>query len=80
MGYLLDKVVKEKLSNNPNISKWERSFSKFSRFVSLFLYVEDAKGNKPNGEIVVNKNDDEYIPINSKALLKYAENLLREIS
>ena len=80
MGSLLDRVVKEKLSNNPNTSKWERSFSKFSHFVSLFLHVEDAKRNKTNEEIIVNKNDAEHILINAKALLKYAENLLRERS
>ena len=78
MGSLLDRIVKEKLSNDPNIIKWERSFSKFDHFVSLFLHVEDVKGNKPNGDIIVNKNDSEHILINSKVLLKYAENLLRE--
>jgi hypothetical protein len=78
MGNLLDKIVKEKLSSNPNIVKWDRSYSKFNHFVSLFLHVEDVKGNKPDGDIVVNKNDTEHILINSKALLKYAEYLLRE--
>jgi len=77
MGSLLDKVLKEKLSNNPNIVKWERSFSKFSHFVSLFLHVEDVKGNKPEGKVDVNKNDAEHILINSKALLKYAEELIK---
>jgi hypothetical protein len=77
MGTLLDKVVREKLSNNPNLIKWERSYSKFSYFVSLFLHVEDVKGNKPEGKVDVNKNDAEHILINSKALLKYAEELIK---
>lgn len=78
MGVLLNKVIQEKLLNNPNLEKWERSYSKYFHFVSLFLHTEDPKTKKIEGNINVTKNDAEHILFNAKLLLKYAENLLSE--
>ena len=78
VGTLLDKMMKEKLANNPNIKKWKRSIDKFNYLSSLDLHTEDIKNEKPEGVINVNKNDTEHLLIVTKALLKYAEELLIE--
>jgi hypothetical protein len=82
LGTFLNNLIKEKLDLDPNIKKWNRSFERFSHQVSLFLHVEeeDIKNKEPKGSININKNDAEHILIVTKALLKYAEGLLRENS
>ena len=72
------KIMKEKLKNNPRIKKWKRSIERFNHLISLDLHTEDIKNEKPEGDINVNKNDTEHILIVTKALLKYAEELLEE--
>ena len=75
-GSLLDKIVREILSNKPDLKKWKRAIDKFNSLCSLDLHTEDIKNERPQGEITINKNDTEHIIIVTKALLKYAEELL----
>jgi len=78
VGTLLDKIIKEKLYSSPKIKKWKRSIEKFNYLSSLDLHIEEIKNEKPIGTINVNKNDTEHILIVTKALLKYAEELIIE--
>ena len=78
VGDILHKTIKLNLEGSVNFEKWKRSFDLFKHLTSLYLHVEDIKGDTANEKIAVNKNDTEHIIIISKALVKYAEGLLRE--
>ncbi len=78
VGTLLDRTMKEKLSNNPILKKWKRAIEKFNYLSSLNLHIEDVLNEEPKGIVNINKNDTEHILIVTKALLKYAEELLIE--
>jgi len=78
VGTLLDRTMKEKLSGNPIIKKWKRTFEKFKFMSSLDLHIQDIINEEPKGIVDISKNDTEHIIIVTKALLKYAEELLIE--
>lgn len=77
-GSLLDGIVKDKFRNKPTIKKWKRAMEKFNYSASLDLHTEEIKEEKPEGEVKVGKADAEHILIVTKALVKYAEELLEE--
>jgi hypothetical protein len=77
-GKLLDKTVKEKIGNKPSIKKWQRFIDRFNKAASLDLHVEEIKSENPEGAIVITKLETEHLLIITKALLKYAEGLLKE--
>ncbi len=58
--------------------KWHKAMAKFESLASLDLHIEEIKGQKPEGEVKVGKSDTEHILIVTKALIKYAEELLKE--
>ncbi len=78
VGYLLDNVIKDKFGASPTIKKWKRAIEKFNYLASLNLHVEDIKKEKPEGEVKVGKPEAQHILIVTKALVKYAEELLEE--
>jgi len=78
VGKLLDKTVSNKFANSPTIKKWKRAIEKFNYSASLDLHVEDIKGERPEGDIKIGKAEAEHILIITKALIKYAEELLKE--
>lgn len=78
VGVLLDRIIKEKLSGNPIMKKWKRTIEKFNYMSSLNLHIEEITNEEPKGIVEINKNDTEHIIIVTKALLKYAEELLIE--
>lgn len=78
VGVLLDRIIKEKLSGNPIMKKWKRTIGKFNYMSSLNLHIEEITNEEPKGIVEINKNDTEHIIIVTKALLKYAEELLIE--
>lgn len=77
VGTILNKTISEKLNKHVNFEKWKRSYDLFKHLTSLYLHIEDVKGNNSNEKIDVNKNDTEYIIILAKSLVKYAEGLIR---
>ena len=77
-GKLLDKTINEKLKGKPSMKKWKRVIEKFNYASSLDLHLEDIKEEKPEGAIIIKKADAEHLLISSKALIKYAENLLQD--
>ena len=79
VGKLLDKIVSNKFKNSPAIKKWKRAIGKFEYSASLDLHVEEiSKKEKPEGDIKIGKAEAEHILIITKALIKYAEELLKE--
>jgi len=77
-GTLLNETIKGKFKNNPTIKKWNKTIGRFESLASLDLHTEDIKKENPEGEIKVGKSDTEHILIVTKALIKYAEELLHE--
>ena len=78
VGGMLDRIIKEKLSGKPIMKKWKRTIGKFNYMASLNLHIEETTNEEPKGIVEINKNDTEHIIIVTKALLKYAEELLIE--
>lgn len=63
--------------------RWSRSYNNFSHFCSLALHIEELKGKSQNyeiDEIKLTKLDCVHILLKTKALIKYAEELLAEKS
>ncbi|HHT9144928.1 MAG: hypothetical protein Q7J76_11160 [Candidatus Brocadiaceae bacterium] len=77
-GTFLDEVVQKKLKDNIIIKKWKRAIKNFNHFSSLGLHTEEIKKESPEGEVQIKKSDAEHILIVTKALVKYAEELLQE--
>jgi len=80
VGKVLEKAVKNKFKNVPTIKKWRRAIEKFEKLTSLDLHEEDIKEEVPKGEISIRRSDIEHILIVTKALIKYAGELLQEKS
>ena len=78
IGELLNKTVSDKFKNSPTIKKWKRAIEKFKYSASLDLHLEDIKEEKPKGDIKIGKAGAEHILIITKALIKYAEEILKE--
>ncbi|MCK4433933.1 hypothetical protein KAU92_00475 [Candidatus Bathyarchaeota archaeon] len=78
VGKLLSEVIKKRFRKSPMIKKWKRAIEKFEKLTSLDLHEEDIKEEVPKGEISISKADTEHILIVTKALIKYAEELLQE--
>lgn len=78
VGVLLTKVTKEKLENKPAIKKWKRAIDKFETLTSMDLHTEDITEQVPKGEISIGRPETEHVLIVTKALIKYAEELLQE--
>jgi len=78
VGKLLDKIVSNKFKNSPAIKKWKRAIEKFNYSASLDLHLEDIKEEKPKGDVEIKRGEAEHILIITKALIKYAEELLKE--
>ena len=76
-GKLLNKTIKGKFGDSPIIKKWRKAIVKFNELSSLALHVEDIKEQKPEGDVKIGKAEAEHILIVTKALVKYAEELLR---
>ena len=75
-GNVLNNEIKEKFKDNPIIKKWKRAIEKFKYLTSLDLHTEEIKEEKPEGEVNIGKAETEHILIVTKALIKYAEELL----
>jgi len=78
VGKLLNKIISNKFKNSPTIKKWKRAIGKFNYLASLDLHVEDIKEESPEGYIKIGKPEAEHILIITKALIKYAEEILKE--
>ncbi len=78
VGKLLDKTISNKFKSFPTIKKWKRAIEKFNYSASLDLHVEDIKEERPEGDIKIGKAEAEHILVITKALIKYAEELLKE--
>lgn len=75
---VLNDAVKEHFKEDPAIKKWNRAIDKFEKLASLDLHGEDIKNEEPKGEVSVGRPEVEYLLIVTKALVKYAEELLQE--
>lgn len=77
-GKLLDEIVQDKFKNNVIIKKWKRAIRNSEYLSSLDLHTEEIKKERPEGEVQIKKSDAEHILIITKALIKYAEEILQE--
>ena len=80
VGDLLNETVRKKFRNNPIMKKWKRVIEKFNKLTSLDLHEEEIIEEEPKGEISIGRPETEHILIITKALIKYAEELLQEKS
>jgi hypothetical protein len=80
VGKLLDRTINRKFRNDPITKKWKRAIEKFETLTSLDLHEEDIKEQEPKGEISIGRPEAEHILIVTKAMIKYAEELLEEKS
>lgn len=80
IGDFLDKELKKRLGNQPIIKKWKRAIERFKHLASLGLHIEDIQKEEPEGTVKIGKSDADFLLIQSKALVKYAEELLQENS
>jgi len=78
-GGLLDQIVKTKFGKESFVykEKWKRSYERFNHFASLNLHIEEIKKSYSPEELSIGKADTEHILIVTKALVKYAEELLQ---
>jgi len=81
VGKLLDRLIKEKFGKDSFTYKerWARAYSRFENLASLALHIEDLKAKKGVSpeEVKVGRADVEHLLIVTKALIKYAEELLK---
>lgn len=80
-GTLLDKTIKEESGEGNYIYalKWNRAYKEFNYFASLGLHSEDPKSSSGNfSKVDIKKPDCECLILMTKALTKYAEELLEE--
>jgi hypothetical protein len=56
---------------------WAKHIPKFEYCSSLDLHEEEIKKEKPEGDIKIGKEESEHLLIITKALIKYAEELMR---
>ena len=80
VGKLLSRTIKQEFRNDPIIKKWKRAIEKFDKLTSLDLHEEDIKEEEPKGEILVGRPEVEHILIVTKALIKYAGELVQGVS
>jgi hypothetical protein len=83
-GKLLNNEIEKKFGKNSFIynERWGWSYAKFEHLASLDLHIEDIKRSQKyqEEEIKVGRSDAEHLLIITKALIKYAEELLQESS
>lgn len=81
-GSLLDRTIKTKFEKDSFIydERWGRTYKRFSDFASLDLHLEDIKRSPKYSpeDVKIDKSDAEHVLIATKALIKYAGELLRE--
>ncbi len=82
VGYLLDRIIKEKFGkDNFNYKeRWGRAYGRFEHLTSLDLHLEQLKQKQQYmlEEIKIGKDDAEHILTVTKLLTKYAEELVGE--
>jgi len=76
VGYLLDRLLKDKLGKDSFDYKerWGRAYGKFEHMASLALHEQDLKNRYK--DVKIEKADAEYLLFHTKLLIKYAEELL----
>ena len=78
IGNYLNEIIYKEFEGSPIIKKWKRANVKLEYRNSLDLHLEEIKNEIPKGDIEINKAEAEYVLIMTKALIKYAEELLNE--
>jgi len=82
IGSLLDEVIRKKFGKDSFIYKerWGRTVGRFENLASLDLHLEDIKKSQKYipEDVKICKSDAEHILIVTKALIKFAEELLQE--
>jgi len=82
VGYLLNRVLRNKLGgkNFDYKERWGRAYSMFKQLASLHLHLEQLKQSKKYGveDVKISRIDAEHLLLITKALIKYAEGLLRK--
>lgn len=76
VGALLNKTINGKFRDDPIIKKWKRAIQKFEYLTSLDLHEENIEAEEPKGKVSIGRPEVEHILIVTKALIKYAEELL----
>ena len=79
MGSLLDKIIKQRFKKGSfnYEDRWGGAYGKFEHLTSLGLHLEDLEKKHGAGEVDIGRADAEHVLIVTKALVKYAEELLR---
>lgn len=80
IGSLLENTLKKHYGKYDfnYCERWSRAYVKFNHHASLDLHLENISGSYVGQVIEIKKNDAELLLINTKALIKYAEELLQD--
>ncbi len=78
VGSLLDKTIKQRFKKGSYDydDRWGGAYGRFEHLTSLGLHVEDLEEKHGAGEVDIGRVDAEHLLIVTKALIKYAEELL----
>ena len=81
-GSLLDRLVREKFGKDSFSYKeaWGRTYQRFGHLASLDLHLEDIRKSQRYHieDVTIGKEDTEHVLIITRALVKYAEEMLRK--
>ncbi len=79
VGSLLDKTIRQRFKKGSYNydDRWGRAYERFAHLTSLALHLEDLEKRRGAGEVDIGRVDAEHVLIVTKALIKYAEELLR---
>jgi hypothetical protein len=82
LGALLDRTMKDKFgANDFHYSiRWQRAYEGFKNLASWSMHLEDLKKSPKYSPDAIesNKSDAEHLLLRTKALLKYAEEILQD--
>jgi len=80
VGSFLDVVVKKKLGEDSFAyrERWVRAYKHFEHWASLDLHNENLKQSYPPEDVKLGRPDSEYLLVNTKLLVKFAQELLKE--
>ena len=77
LGELLDAAVRRQFEKGEfPLEKWTRAYKEYSHLCSIGLHEEDFKAQFQTGTVEITKSDAALVLLMSKALLKYASEVL----
>ena len=81
IGTALERRVNELFgADSPHKEKWKKAYANFTTLTSLALHEEDIKNSKLTSQLELRRYDAEAILISTKNLIKYVQELSRDVA